>query len=128
VNILDENIDHFQRERLTAFGIHFRQVGIEIGHSGMKDEAEIIPLLHSLRRPTFFTRDDDFYKPWLRHSRYCLVYLDASLDEAADYIRRFLRHKEFRAQAQRMGKVIRVGASGLRWWQIDIEEARSTRW
>jgi len=40
-----------------------KQIGIEIGHAGMKDRNEIIPLLHSLRRPTFLSRDDDFYHP-----------------------------------------------------------------
>lgn len=128
MNILDENIDYFQRERLTSLNIRFRQIGIEIGHSGMKDQEEIIPLLHSLRRPTFFTRDSDFYKPWLRHSGYCLVYLDVSLDQAADYIRRFLRHKDFRAQAQRMGRVVRVRSRGLTYWQIRVERERATGW
>jgi len=128
VNIIDENIDYFQRERLTSLKIRFRQIGIEIGHSGMKDMEEIIPLLHSLRRPTFFTRDNDFYKPRLRHSRYCPVYLDMSLDEAADYIRRFLRHRLFRTQTQRMGKVIRISSTGLTYWQAGSERTRTVKW
>lgn len=74
----------------------------------MKDRGEIIPLLHTLRRPTFFTRDHDFYKADLRHLRYCLVFLDVAFDEAAEFIRRFLRHTAFRTQAQRMGRVVRV--------------------
>jgi hypothetical protein len=41
----------------------------------MLDREEIIPLLHSLRQPTFFTRDRGFYRPGLLHSAYCLVYL-----------------------------------------------------
>ena len=72
----------------------------------MKDRGEIIPLLHTLRRPTFFTRDHDFYKADLRHPGYCLVFLDVAFDEAAEFIRRFLRHTAFRTQAQRMGRVI----------------------
>ncbi|MGH9766776.1 MAG: hypothetical protein ACREAB_05010 [Blastocatellia bacterium] len=79
----------------------------------MDDHNQIIPLLHSLRRPTFFTRVHDFYKPNLRHSGYCLVCLDLPPDEVAEYIHCFLRHKSFRTQAQRMGKVVRVRHSGL---------------
>lgn len=40
--------------------------------------------------------DRDFSRPELCHLRYCLVYLDVKPDEAARYIRRFLRHKSFR--------------------------------
>lgn len=49
----------------------------------MKDD-EIIPLLHGLNRPTFFTLDDDFFKPNLRHAQYCLIYLEQYLQERAD--------------------------------------------
>lgn len=94
----------------------------------MDDLNQIIPLLHSLRRPTFFTRDHDFYKADLRHSRYCLVCLDLPPDEVADYIHRFLRHKSFRTQAQRMGKVVRVRPSGLTWWEMEGKAERAISW
>ena len=61
MNILDENIDLIRRRELLRWKIHVRQIGIEIGYAGMKDRNEIIPLLHTLRRPTFLTRDEDFY-------------------------------------------------------------------
>jgi len=34
----------------------------------MKDHNEIILLLHTLRQPTFFTRDHGFYHPTLLHT------------------------------------------------------------
>lgn len=68
MNVLDENIDEPQRQRLEARRIHVRQIGVELGRLGMKDRNEIIPLLHTLRRPTFFTRDCDFYHLELRHA------------------------------------------------------------
>jgi len=108
VNVLDENIVVTQRELLRSWKIHFRRIGGEVGRMGMKDRNEIIPLLHTLRRPTFFTRDHDFYMADLCHREYCLVFLDVAFDKAADFIRRFLRHSAFRTQAQRMGKVVRV--------------------
>src|SRR6266446_5910473 len=63
MNILDESIIKSQREQLQAWRIHFRAVGRDVGSSGMKDINEILPLLHSLTHPTFFTMDDDFYHP-----------------------------------------------------------------
>ena len=59
MNILDENIPESQRQLLRSWRIRTQQIGHELGRRGMKDE-EIIPLLHQLRRPTFFTRDLDF--------------------------------------------------------------------
>lgn len=128
MNILDENIFFDQREILRLRKVHFRQIGVEIGHAGMKDRNEIIPLLHSLRRPTLFTSDQDFYRLDWRHAGYCLVYLDVPPDETAEFIRRFLRHKVFRAQAQRMGCVIRVRQSGLTCWQVGLEAERIVGW
>jgi hypothetical protein len=128
VNVLDENIVATQRQLLRSWKIHFRSIGGEVGRVGMKDRGEIIPLLHTLRRPTFFTRDHDFYKADLRHLRYCLVFLDVAFDEAAEFIRRFLRHTAFRTQAQRMGRVVRVHHSGVSYWQARFKKAHALRW
>jgi hypothetical protein len=128
VNILDEDINALERERLHAIKIHFRQVGFELGRQGMKDRNEVIPLLHRLRRPTFFTRDHGFYSPDLRHSSYCLVYLDVEFDEAAEYIRRFLRHAAFRTQAKRLGKVVRVRHGRLSYWQVGTTREHELDW
>ena len=117
MNVLDENIVFSERRRLEAAKIHFRQIGVELGRFGMKDRNEVIPLLHSLRRSTFFTRDHDFYNSDLCSSKYCLVFLDVAFDEAAEFIRRFLRHRTFRTQAQRMGLVVRAHRNGLRYWR-----------
>ena len=73
MNILDENIFFGQRELLRLRKVHFRQIGVEIGYAGMKDRNEVIPLLQSLRRPTLFTSDKDFYRSDWRHAGYCLV-------------------------------------------------------
>jgi hypothetical protein len=126
--VLDENIDVFQRQQLERWGLHFRRIGGEVGHFGMKDCNEVIPLLHTLRRPTFFTRDRDFYQPWLRHSGYCLVFLEVTPNLAAHYLRHFLRHPEFRTQAQRMGKVINVHQDGISYWQVGMKNVQKIDW
>lgn len=128
MNILDEDISVVECERLRARKIHFRRIGIEIGRLGMQDRNDIIPLLHTLRRPTFFTRDHGFYHPRLLHPAYCLVYLDVAFDEIAEFIRRFLRHVAFRTQAQRMGKVVRIHHSGVSYWQAHVTNAPILSW
>ena len=103
--ILDENLPDSQRQLLRGWRISFRQIAFEIGREGMKDD-EVIPLLHGLNRPTFFTLDEDFFKPVLRHKGYCLIYLDVIQYEAAAFIRRTLKHSVLDTKTKRMGKVI----------------------
>lgn len=126
--VLDENLIASQRSLLESWRIHFRYIGKDIGWQGMKDRNDIIPLLHGLRNPTFFTRDQDFYHAWLRHPGFCLVFLEVRPREAAHYIRRFLRHPNFRTQQQRMGKVIRVHEDGIRYWQVGAGESEELVW
>src|SRR5712692_2011023 len=128
MNVLDENIIAPEREPLRAWRIHFRSIGDEVGRLGMNDHKEIIPLLHTLQRPTFFTRDHGFYHPTLLHSGYCLVYLEVEADETAEYLRRLLRHQLFRTRSQRVGKVVRVRHSGVRYWQVREKRERALRW
>lgn len=126
--ILDENIDLIRRRQLISWKIHVRQIGIEIGHAGMKDFDEVIPLLHSLRGPTFLTRDRDFYSASLCHSEYCPAYFDVPLATAAEFMRRFLRHKLFCTQAQRLGKVVCINEAGLTYWQVGGKVAQKVEW
>ena len=93
----------------------------------MTDQA-IIPLLHGLHRPTFFTRDFDFFRAELRHGRYCLVWLDVDVSEVAEYVRRFLRHPEFNTQAKRMGAVVAVAPAGLSIWRVRVEQVIHSIW
>lgn len=128
MNVLDENIIIPERERLREWKVHFRSIGVEVGRLGMKDREGIIPLLHTLLRPTLFTRDHGFYRPPLRHAGYCLVYLEVGADETAEYIRRFLRQRAFRSRAQRMGKVIRLRQTGISYWQVHEQKERDLGW
>jgi hypothetical protein len=78
----------------------------------MKD-GEILVLLRQHRNITFFTRDADFYLPKLRHRRYCLVVMSVGQNEAATFVRRFLRHPDFDTQMKRLGRVVRVSHAGI---------------
>jgi len=110
---------------VSVFG--FAKLATTWGRKGMKDD-EIIPLLCSLRRPTFFTRDLGFYERDLCHAQYCLVCIAVGQYEAAAFVRRLLRHPEFDTQAKRMGTVIRVSRGGLRVWRLHAEQDIALSW
>lgn len=127
MNVLDENIISAQRLLLKSWRIPIRQVGYDIGRRGIQDE-EIPPFLLQLQRPTFFTRDADFYNRRLGHAQYCLVYLAIQKQDAALFVRRFLRHKAFDTHAKRLGAVVQVSHSGLSVWRLHAEEEITLSW
>ncbi|MBI2925202.1 MAG: hypothetical protein HYY24_05805 [Verrucomicrobia bacterium] len=82
MNLLDENIPLDQRDLLRSWGIHGRLIGHDISESSVSDD-NIITLLHRLKQPTLFTRDEDFFQRRLCHLGYALIWLDAAPAEAA---------------------------------------------
>ena len=110
--VLDENISAAEEEKLTAWGIRCRTIGVHVASKG-DDDAHLLTFLLTLARPTFFSHDQDFWDQSRQHSRYCLVWLDTEETEQARFIRAFLRHPEFNTRAKRLGKVVRVHADGL---------------
>lgn len=127
MNILDENILADQRQILLSRHVSFRQIGYEVARKGIKDDS-IISFLLGLREPTFFTCDSDFYKRGYCHPHYCLVHLDVDESDAAVYIRRVLRYREFNTHAKRMGVVIRASYSGLSVWRLYAKQEARYPW
>jgi hypothetical protein len=127
VIVLDENFSFRQRSRLQGWRIRFRQIGADLLRKGA-DDSEIIPLLHRLTSPTFFTWDRHFYDRDLRHRAYCLVYLDVAPTELAHFTRRFLRHPAFRTNTQRRGTVVHVGYAGTRVWRLNSQAEEASPW
>lgn len=125
--LLDENINESQLQLLRSWRLRPRLIGRDVGTQGIQD-AQIIPLLHELSRPTFFTRDLGFYDRELCHARYCIAVLAVHRYEAAHFIRRFLRHPEFRTRARRMGGVVRISSVGIRSWQIRRQQEALAPW
>ncbi len=125
--LLDEQVRADQRLRLARWGVHFRQIGKDIGPAGILDE-NILPLLRTLKTPTLFTHDQGFFRARLLDRRYCLVLLAECDIEAADYIRRFLRHPRFATNALRMGTVARVHHGGVSFWEAGISVLQQTTW
>ncbi|OGL47297.1 MAG: hypothetical protein A2161_18750 [Candidatus Schekmanbacteria bacterium RBG_13_48_7] len=127
MNILDENIIESQCQLLRSWRIRFRQIGVEIGQSGLKDK-EIITLLHGINHPTFFTRDEDFNDRNLCHAGYCLVYMAVRKDEITSFVKRLLRHELFKSKTKRMGIVVRVSQTGISIWRLYKEKHEDIDW
>jgi hypothetical protein len=127
MNVLDENIVGQQCKKLREWRIPFRQVGPHLSATGALDE-NLIPLLHQLSQPTFFTHDRDFFKASLCHSHYAIAFLDVSDTEEAEFIRRFLKHQDFDTNSKRLGTVVCVQARGLRFWKKGSAVQRFVAW
>jgi hypothetical protein len=125
--VLDENLPAGQRQLLRDWRIRFRVIGIDLASRGTKDD-NLIPTLHKLPQPTFFTLDRDFFCSDWAHGGYGLVWLDVADDHAAGYIRRFLHHRTFDTQAKRMGAVVRVHADGIMCWRLGRSAPESLPW
>lgn len=127
MNVLDENIDEPEWQRLKRWRIPVRQIGRDIGRSGLQDP-EIIPLLHRLSSPTFFTRDRDFCDFRLAHHGYCLVFLDVVPEQAAEFVRRVLRHPKFDTKSKRMGTIISATPDEVRVFRLAERSLEFTGW
>lgn len=127
MNVLDENIVAQQCEQLRQWRIPFRQIGKHLSTHGALDE-NLIPLLHQLPQPTFFTHDEDFFQAALCHSHYALVYLDVSDTETAEFIRRFLKHPALDTQAKRLGIVARVQRGRVQFWRKGESGLQPAEW
>jgi hypothetical protein len=125
--VLDENILEGQRLLLESSRVSTKQIGVDFGRKGMKDD-EIVVLLRRHRNITFFTRDSGFYAPELRHVRYCLVVMHVGQNEVTTFVRRFLRHAEFDTQLKRMGKVVRISHVYLEAWRLGSQSEIQSAW
>ena len=127
MNILDENIIYNQCLFLKNKRIPFRQIGHQIGHKGIEDR-EIISLLHNLKNPTFFTRDNDFYQSKLCHNQYCIVFLAVKKDEVGIFIHRFLHHENFNTVKKRLGSVVKITHTNISIKKLNFEKEIKITW
>lgn len=127
LNLLDENFPEDQLPLLKAWRIPVRQIGRGVARLGIKD-SDIIPALHAIGRATFITLDEDFFRRKLCHAAHSIVWLDVTVDDAAPYLRRFLRHPRFRSQAARFGTVARAHHQGVHFWQRHRTALQHVEW
>ena len=126
--LLDHNIPQSEVQLLRRWRIHCRQVGYEVGRPEWDDAQEILRYLQRSRKITFFTRDIGFFRRRLCHKNYCIVVLTGPPTESALWIRRFLKHPEFRTQALRYRRVVKLTATALNFWQLGRDNRQKTSW
>jgi hypothetical protein len=102
-------------------------IGQDIAESSLGDD-NIIALLHHLKQPTLFTRDEHFYEKRLGHRGYCLAWLDVAPEETAFFICRFLNHSRFETKSQRMGCVVRLHQEGIHFWELNRVAPQQLSW
>jgi hypothetical protein len=127
VIVLDENVFESQRVRLMRRRTRLCQIGLDVGRKGMPDKA-IIPLLRTLRRPTFVTSDDNFFEKSLCDGRYCLVHFHVAAREIAEYVLRLFRHADFKTWSQRRERVLSVSTTAIKAWALREPRARRFKW
>ncbi len=127
MNVLDENVPRDQADLLRQWGVRFRSVSRDLGYSGISDD-NIVPLLRRLKRPTFLTRDRDFFIHDLVHAGYALIWFDVKVEETAFFVRCFLKHPFFRLNSQRLGNVVRVHPRGIEYWTRTKGERVRVEW
>lgn len=93
----------------------------------MQDD-EIIPLLHTLRRSTFLTRDQRFYLRETPHRHFCIAVLAVRQDETAHFVRRFVKHPQFDTEAKRLGCLVLISHEGLRIRQLRVDGETRVLW
>jgi len=125
--VLDENLPASQRLLLRKWRIRFRAVGVDIAVPGTQDE-NLIPVLHKLAQPMFFTLDRHFFRADWTHFGYGLAWLDVADYEAAEFIRRFLLLPAFDTQFKRLGVVARVTATEVRFWRKGQPRLQRIEW
>ncbi|MEO6843552.1 MAG: DUF5615 family PIN-like protein [Ginsengibacter sp.] len=119
--LLDENITRDQRELLERWHFQAKQVGVDFGVKGIKDE-QIVTLLQQTNGILFITRDSDFFKKEYCHSKYCIVFLDLGKYEVAYFIRKFLKHPLFNSSRKRMGKVIKINQTFIQYYNLKSDD------
>jgi hypothetical protein len=126
--IADENISEEEIWRLREAGIPVRLIA-DVAAKSITDE-NVFPVLHSLKQPTFFSKDKDFWKHRLVHADYCLVCLDIPEHEGkvAAYMRRFLAQPDFNTKNKRMGKVVRVHVRGMEFYVKHMRKPHPVAW
>jgi hypothetical protein len=125
--VLDENLPASQRALLRKWRIHFRAIGVDLAARGTQD-ANLIPLLHKLPKPTLFTLDQHFFQEDWAHPSYGLVWLDVRDNEAAKFIRRFLKHPAFDTRDKRLGLIARVHNREVVFWRRGCMRLQRVDW
>lgn len=96
----------------------------------IKDE-RVPVILREIAQPTFVTIDMGFWRRELVDANYCILCFPLRNDEQKqipDLLRRLFRLPQFHTKAARMGKVVQVTSTLLRYWQRGDDQLQRMPW
>ncbi len=131
--VLDENL-HEQRVRLALAARYEGQIiSVRELRRGTVIKDDVAPaLLCRKRSPMVVTTNVvDFWRKVVAHRRYCVICMplpNDRQDEIPDLLYRLLHHRSFRTIKQRMGKVIRVSCSDIRYYEAAERTVTNVAW
>ncbi len=99
-------------------------------HQTILDD-RIPQILLSLSSPTFLTIDRDFWDRRLCNPGYGILYFaipDFRQEELAISLKKLLRLRRFRSKVARAGKVIRVSATKIEFWEFQKNRLHRMPW
>lgn len=129
--VLDEHLIDFNLEAALARWYPGPVLVIRYLRPGTRIEDQVIPmLLREQKGATFITLDEGgFWQKMQDHSQFCVVCFDLPTEDA-HYIPELLRAvfhlPPFRTKAGRMGKVLRVTRSTVRYYSYRNEQKVET--
>jgi hypothetical protein len=88
-------------------------------------------VLRTLRQPTFVTIDQDFWDASCCQPAYCILYFalrDNQQGLIPGLLRALLQRPAFRTRGVRMGKVVRVSAVRIDYWQFPQRQLHRIAW
>lgn len=88
-------------------------------------------ILLTLKQPTFVTIDKDFWQRRWCNPNYCIIYVavrDNQQDLLPGLLRQLWHRPEFQTRAKRMGKVIHVSSTGVKFWQFRGRTLQRISW
>lgn len=112
-HVFDELTPAWELDEVRRF-LAIDHVGSGFGRRGMKDDELCRELTGSLK--TFHTKDSDFFRRRHVHPSYCILWYDVPAGTLARYVRRILRHPQFKTHAKRFGNVIHVAPSHIEYY------------
>jgi len=122
--VIDEDLHDHRIMEVIAAWYPGRVVSVTTLRPGSLIKDEAIPgLLCQVARPTFVTINvTDFWKKVQPHSGYCIVLIGLSTErirQAPDFLRRLLHLPDFSTKVARMGKIVRLTAERVEYYESD---------
>ena len=128
--ILDDQLDRKLVQRPLQ-----RWITCQVLHDLRPDELilddRVPEILLTLTKPTFVTIDQGFWHRQWCHPGYSILYFALRNDQQGKLpgmLRSLLHLNEFRTRASRMGKVARVSADAIDYWQHDMDGIKQISW